>query len=194
MQSRQCCVLDVLPKFNNASTADSPASQFAGTSVSRSKSLRVLGITVDQLLTFDSHVTKIVGCRPDYGNALLRNVAENASRLPRAQNSLARVVCNVSSYRCSSQPILKSLQLYRLTVATKASSVVSPGEWKWGLRWRPRLAQWHVHWSWATSTSVSTWIGDRQGRPSSVYLCPFVGVDLNLWLTVYTVVIVLTRT
>jgi len=30
------------------------------------------------------------------------------------------------------------------------------------------------------STSVSTWMGDRQGRPSAVNLCPFVGVDLNL--------------
>jgi len=33
-------------------------------------------------------------------------------------------------------------------------------------------------------TSVSTWMGDRQGRPSAINLCPFVGVDLNLWLTV----------
>jgi len=32
----------------------------------------------------------------------------------------------------------------------------------------------------ATSTSVSTRMGDRQGRPSDVNLCPFVGVDLNL--------------
>jgi len=32
----------------------------------------------------------------------------------------------------------------------------------------------------ATSTLVSTWMGDRQGRPSAVNLCPFVGVDLNL--------------
>jgi len=39
-----------------------------------------------------------------------------------------------------------SAVLWSLTVATKASSVVSPGEWRWGLRWRPRLAQWHVHW------------------------------------------------
>jgi len=28
-------------------------------------------------------------------------------------------------------------------------------------------------------------MGDHQGRPSTVNLCPFVGVDLNLWLTVY---------
>jgi len=48
---------------------------------------------------------------------------------------------------------------------------------------------------WATSTSVSTWMGDRQGRPSAVDLCPFVGVDVNLWpTTVYIAVIVLTRT
>jgi len=26
----------------------------------------------------------------------------------------------------------------------------------------------------------STWMGDRQGRPSVVNLCPFVGVDLNM--------------
>jgi len=33
--------------------------------------------------------------------------------------------------------------------------------------------------------SVSTRMGDRQGRPSTVNLCPFVGVDLNPWSTVY---------
>jgi len=32
------------------------------------------------------------------------------------------------------------------------------------------IAQWHVHWSQATSTSVSTWMGDRQGRLSAVNL------------------------
>ena len=31
-----------------------------------------------------------------------------------------------------------------------------------------------------TSTAASTWMGDHQGRPYAVYLCPFVGVDLNL--------------
>jgi len=61
-----------------------------------------------------------------------------------------------------------------------------------GLRWRSRPAQWHVHKSQATSTSVSTWMGDRQGRPSAVNLCPFVRVDLNLWPTVDIAVIVLT--
>jgi len=30
------------------------------------------------------------------------------------------------------------------------------------------------------SCSVSTWMGDRQGRPSAVNLCSFVGVDCNL--------------
>jgi len=49
-------------------------------------------------------------------------------------------------------------------------------------------------WSSATSTAVSTWMGDRKGRPSAVKLCPFVGVDLNLWQTVYIAVIVLART
>jgi len=44
----------------------------------------------------------------------------------------------------------------------------------------------------ATSTSVSTWMGDRRGRPSAVNLCPFVGVDLYMWPTVYLAVIVLT--
>jgi len=31
-----------------------------------------------------------------------------------------------------------------------------------------------------TSTPVSTWMSDHQGRLSAVNLCPFVGVDLNL--------------
>jgi len=48
---------------------------------------------------------------------------------------------------------------HRFTVATKASPVAR------SLKLR---------------TVVSTWMGDRQGRPSAVNLCPFVGVDLNL--------------
>jgi len=64
----------------------------------------------------------------------------------------------------------------------------------WGLRWLPRLAQWHVHWSKVSSTSVSTWMSDRQGRPNAVNLYQFVGVDLKLWPTIYIAVIVLTRT
>ena len=32
----------------------------------------------------------------------------------------------------------------------------------------------------ATSVSVSTWMGDRQERPSAVTLGPFVGVDFKL--------------
>jgi len=63
-----------------------------------------------------------------------------------------------------------------------------------GLRWRPRLAQWHVHWSYVSSTSLNTWMGDCLGIQSTVNLCPFVGVDLNVWLTVYIAVIILTRT
>jgi len=46
-------------KFNNA-TADSPAFQFAGTSVSCSISIRVFGIIIDQHLAFEYHVTKLV--------------------------------------------------------------------------------------------------------------------------------------
>jgi len=46
-------------KFNSA-TADSLAFQFAGTIVSRSTSIRVLGVIFDQHLTFDNHVTKLV--------------------------------------------------------------------------------------------------------------------------------------
>jgi len=46
------------------------------------------------------------------------------------------------------------------------------------LRWRPRLvAQWYVHWSWTTSTSVSTRMGEHQGRPSVVILC----LCLSVW-------------
>jgi hypothetical protein len=46
-------------KFNNA-TADSTAFQFASTSISRSKSIRVLGVTNDQHFTFDDYVTSVV--------------------------------------------------------------------------------------------------------------------------------------
>ena len=47
-----------LTKFQNA-TAESPAFQVAGSSVSRSNSIRVLGVTINQHL-FDSHVAKVV--------------------------------------------------------------------------------------------------------------------------------------
>jgi len=61
------------------------------------------------------------------------------------------------------------------------------------LWWRPRLAQGYIHRSKAMSTSVSTWMGDCQEKPSAVNLCPFVGVNLNLWLTVDIAVFVLTK-
>jgi len=35
-----------------------------------------------------------------------------------------------------------------------------------------------------TSSLVSTWMGDHQGKLSAAHLCPFVGVELNLWPTV----------
>jgi len=54
------------------------------------------------------------------------------------------------------------------------------------------IAQWHVHWSWGTSSSVGIWMGDRPRRSGAVNLGPFVGVDLNPSLTVYTAVIVVT--
>jgi len=39
---------------------------------------------------------------------------------------------------------------------------------------------------------VSTWMGDHEGRLGAMNLGLFVGVDLNLWPTVYIAVIVLT--
>jgi len=51
-------------------------------------------------------------------------------------------------------------------------------------RWRPMLARGLDHWSWVTLSQVSTLMGDRQGSPSAVHLCPIVGVDHNLWPTV----------
>jgi len=42
------------------------------------------------------------------------------------------------------------------------------------------IAQWLVHSSLDTSTSVSTWMGNHQGRPDAENLAPFVLVDLNL--------------
>ena len=133
-------------KFNNA-TADSNAFQFAGTSVCRSNAIRVLGVTIDQHLTFDNHVANIVqacnyhirglrhirqlidkdmglantltcsivDCRLDYCNALLYGMTQrNFDGLQRVQNSLARLVCK-APYRCSSQPLLKSLHWLPVT-------------------------------------------------------------------------------
>jgi len=37
-------------------------------------------------------------------------------------------------------------------------------------------------------------MGGRQEKLSAVNLCPFVGVDINLWPTVHIAVIMLTRT
>jgi len=58
---------------------------------------------------------------------------------------------------------------------------------------QPRLAQWHVHWSRGMSTSISTWMGDHQGRTGAVNLCPFVDTDLNMRLIVCVAVVALTR-
>ena len=60
--------------------------------------------------------------------------------------------------------------------------------------WRPRLAQWLVHWSWATLTPVSRlvlgWV-DRQGRSPGhckvVNPSLFVSVDLKLGTIVFIV-------
>jgi hypothetical protein len=111
-------------KFNGA-TSDSPAFQFTGTSVSRSNSIRVLGVTIDQHLTFDSHVTKIVqscnyhtrglrhirqliskdmantlscsivGCRLDYCNALLYGMSQKNF------NSLQRIQNSLARVVCN---------------------------------------------------------------------------------------------
>jgi hypothetical protein len=125
-------------KFNNA-TADSPAFQFAGTTVSRSNSIRVLGVTIDQHFTFDNHVANmvqscnyhirglrhirqlidkdmantlscsIVGCRLDYCNALLCGMTNKNI------NSLQRIQNSLARlvcnapYRSSSHLLLKSL-------------------------------------------------------------------------------------
>jgi len=66
-----------------------------------------------------------------------------------------------------------------------------------GTRMRERLVPWLVSRyldEWPSGTSISTWMGDRQGRLSAVNLCPFVTVDLNLRPTIYIAVILLTRT
>ena len=125
-------------KFQNA-TAESPAFQFAGNSVSRSNSIRVLGVTIDQHLTFDSHVSKvvqscnyhirglrhirqlidkdmantlscsIVSSRLDYCNALLYGMTQKNF------NSLQRVQNSLARVVCNAphrsppQPLLKSL-------------------------------------------------------------------------------------
>jgi len=49
-------------------------------------------------------------------------------------------------------------------------------------------------WSYGSLTSVSTWLVDHQGRLGAVNLGPFIDVDVNLWLTVYIAVIVLSLT
>jgi len=41
------------------------------------------------------------------------------------------------------------------------------------------------NWSWGTSISVSSWMGDHQERHGIANLCLFVGVDFNLIPTVY---------
>jgi hypothetical protein len=57
----------------------------------------------------------IVGCRLDYCNALLYGMTQrNFNGLQRVQNSLARLVCK-APYRCSSQPLLKSLHWLPVT-------------------------------------------------------------------------------
>jgi hypothetical protein len=114
-------------KFNGA-TSDSPAFQFAGTSVSHSNSIPVLGITIDQYLTFDSHVSKIVqlcnyhiqglhhihqliskdmantlscsivGCQLDYCNALLYRMSPKETSI---FNSLQRIQNSLARIVCN---------------------------------------------------------------------------------------------
>jgi len=41
------------------------------------------------------------------------------------------------------------------------------------------IAQWHVHWGQGRSTSVSTWMGDHEGRPGAVNLHARIDVKLD---------------
>jgi len=58
----------------------------------------------------------------------------------------------------------------------------------YGLRWRPRLAQWHVHWRFILQT------GGHRGILDAVNLGPFVGVDWICDRPSIIAVVVLTRT
>jgi hypothetical protein len=62
--------------------------------------------------------------------------------------------------------------MHRLSSPTRYimwSSLPSTCLWR-GARWQPMLAQWLIHWSEVTSTTVSTCMGDRQGRSCAVNL------------------------
>jgi len=70
------------------------------------------------------------------------------------------------------------LQLSRAQCFTRSLYKVCGGDQVW-------LSAWPVRWSKVTSTSVSTWMGDHQGRLDAVNLNPFVDVDVTVWPTVY---------
>ena len=109
----------------------------AGTDIALNSSVKILGVTLDSLMTFDSHVTSvcqscnfhsrafyspmlsaevanqlacsIVATRLDYCNSLLCNTsAHNINRLQRIQNNLARIVCQAPA-RAHAAPLLKKL-------------------------------------------------------------------------------------
>jgi len=110
-----CCSLC----YSDYTFCDIISSHFADTTVSISSAVRVLGVTIDSHLTFDKHITTLVGScnyhiwqiidrdtamtlacssvmnRLDYFNAILYGVTnQNIVRLQRVQNRLARVVCS----------------------------------------------------------------------------------------------------
>jgi hypothetical protein len=125
--------------FNNA-PIESRAIQFAGTTVSYAKLIRILGVTIDQHLTFDNQITNvlqsynyytrslrqirwlididtantlacsIVGCRLDYCIALWYNMTLNNFKRLQRMQNALARVVCNAPYHCSSLALLKSLQ------------------------------------------------------------------------------------
>jgi hypothetical protein len=108
-------------KFNNA-IADNPALHFTGTTVSCSNSIHVLGVTIDQHLTFDNHVTKIVqAC--NYHIRSLRHIRQLIDK--NMANTLSCSIvgcrldyCNALLYGMSQKNVNKSLTNTELTCQT----------------------------------------------------------------------------
>ena len=122
-------------KFDNTSTVI----QFADTVVQCSKTVRVLGVTVDNFLTFDNHITNIVqscnyhirslrhirrlidqdtantlacsivASRLDYCNAVLYGVTDRNYKRLQRVQNSLARVVCNAPYRSPSRPLLKSL-------------------------------------------------------------------------------------
>ena len=106
---------------------------------------------------------KITGAQPNISDSMHENSTRREWR-----EKLLHMLCFQVVFRISTD----FSKLNTLEISTTLG----------GSERQPRIAQWLAHW---TLTSVSTWIGDLEGRLGTINLSLFVSVDLKLLPRVY---------